>query len=444
MRTFLLSVLGLTTLIATAACSGTVNPSQSPSEQGNDPSKSEVASSALSRNQSPSVPASDTETLVSGNTELAVDLYKTLGSDVRFAGKNLFFSPHSISVALAMTYAGAHGNTESEMATALHFTLPQAQLHNAINGLDLALASRGASGAKAKDGTPFRLRISNSLWGLPKMPFEQPFLDTIATNYGAGIRLTDFIQNPEGSRTAINGWVETETEQRVKDLIPAGVINALTRLVLVNAVYFNASWATPFEPVLTKPGVFHAADGAAMTDFMHQTTELGHAHGDGYDAVRIPYDGNELDMLAIVPDDLGAFESTLTASKLNTIASSMKSGLVQLTLPKFKVEGETFSVAGTLQQLGMKDAFKDGAADFSNMLPLNVDRLYVSDVMHKAFVAVDETGTEAAAATAVVMAGRGATGPDDKTVITVDKPFVFAIQDRATGAFVFVGRVMHP
>ncbi len=445
MRTFTIEALGLASVVALVACNDgtTASSSQPSSPNEGEPASTPVATSALSRNTSPNVAASDAEALVAGDTAFAADLYKTLGT-TKFAGENLFFSPHSVSVALAMAFAGARGTTESEMAAALHFTLPQTSLHNAMNGLDLALASRG-SGAKAADGAPFRLRVTNSIWGQPNMPFEQPFLDTIATNYGAGVRLTDFATDPEASRTTINAWVAKETEDRIEELLGAGSLTRKTRLVLVNAVYFNAAWANHFEPALTRPGTFHAPSGDVTADFMRQTTMFEHARGDGYDVIKLPYDGQELDLVAMVPDagKLDAFESTLDATKLATITSNTTFGLVELQLPKFKIEGKSFGLHEALGQLGMKQAFDENAADFSGMLTPSVERLYVGDVVHQAFVAVDEKGTEAAAATAVVMAGAPSVEPE-KTVLTIDRPFVFGIRDRATGAFVFLGRVMHP
>jgi serpin B len=436
MRSSTLSALCLSAVFVAAGCA---NDGGAPKSRA-----SAVAQSALSRNTSPNVPTSDADALVDGNRAFAVDLYKVLAKSDAFSGKNLFFSPHSISVALAMAYAGARGATASEMASALDFTLPPERLHNAMNGLDLDLGSRGAT-AKASDGSPFRLRVTNSLWGLPKMPFEQTFLDTIMTNYGAGVRLTDFAGDPEGSRTAINSWVAGETEQRIEELLAKGTITSNTRLVLVNAVYFNAAWQHAFEPAVTKSGSFHALGGDTSADFMHQTAELKHVRGVDYDAIMLPYDGDELDMIVVVPDSgaLGSVEGELDASKLRTITSSMTSQNVDLTLPKFKIEGVSFSLKVALAALGMKQAFEPDHADFSGILSPSVDRLYVSDVVHEAFVSVDEKGTEAAAATAVVAAGFAA-APVEAIAVTVDRPFLFGVRDRATGAFVFFGRVVNP
>ncbi len=436
MRHFTLRALILTAVLSSAAvaCSDETAAESTP-----------IAASALSRNTSPNVAPADAAQLAADNADFAVDLYKTLGKSSGFTGQNLFFSPHSISIALAMTYAGARGTTATEMASALHFTLPQEKLHNAFNALDLALASRGQD-AKAADGNPFRLRVTNSIWGLNGMPFEKPFLDTIAVNYGAGIRLTEFVKAPEESRGAINGWVEKQTEERIKELLVKGSITDLTRMVLVNAVYFNAAWATPFQLEATKDGTFHGASGDVTAKFMAQTAEYAFARGEGFEAVTLPYDGQELDLVAIVPNagTIDAFESTLDGKKLASITSSMTSGLVELQLPKFKIEGKSFSLKDSLKTLGMKAAFEDGPADFSGIVSPSVEKLHVDNVYHQAFVAVDENGTEAAAATAVVINAKSSAGPTEKTTITIDRPFLFAIKDRSTGALVFLGRVMQP
>jgi serpin B len=438
----LASALALLSFGAVAGCS---TPDSGNAPAGTGPSVDDVpmAQSSIPRSTAPAVVPSDAEALRSGNTAFAADVYKTLRSSPRFEGQNIFFSPHSISVALAMTYAGARGTTESEMASALHFSLPQDRLHPAFNALDLALSSRG-TGAKAADGEPFRLRVTNSLWGLPKMPFEQPFLDTLAESYGAGVRLTDFVADPEASRQTINKWVDIQTEQRIPELLPQNSVNPLTRLVLVNAVYFNAAWKDPFEPESTKSGTFHGVGGDVDASFMASFGPLRHARGSDYDAVALPYDGNELELVAIVPDSgkLDAVESRLDGAMLESVASSLASREVQLKLPKFEIKGRSFSLRETLLALGMKSAFDGGSADLTGMLPKSVDSLYIADIIHDAFVSVDEKGTEAAAATAVLVAGRGA--PSDFVNLTIDRPFIFAVRDIATGAVVFLGRVTKP
>ena len=435
-----LVALGTVTACSTSTDSPGSNPSTNPGPTTDDVP---MAKSLIPRSTAPSVTPSDAETLTSDNTAFAADVYKTLRSSPKFEGQNIFFSPHSISVALAMTYAGARGTTESEMASALHFSLPQDRLHSAFNALDLALASRG-TGAKAADGLPFRLRVTNSLWGLPKMPFEQPFLDTIAESYGAGIRLTDFVGDPEGSRQTINKWVDGQAESRIPELLAKDAVNPLTRLVLVNAVYFNAAWKEPFEDAITKTGTFHGIGGDVDASFMASTSWLRHARGSDYDAVALPYDGNELELVAIVPDSgkLDAVEGRLDGAMLESVAASLESREVALKLPKFEIKGQSFSLRETLLALGMKSAFDPGSSDLTGMLPNSVDHLYVADVIHDAFVKVDEKGTEAAGATAVLIAGRGA--PTDVVSLTIDRPFIFGVRDIATGAFVFLGRVAKP
>jgi serpin B len=249
---------------------------------------------------SPSVSAADREHLVGGNSMFAFDLYQYFKDEAGEA--NLFYSPFSISVALAMTYSGARGGTEQQMADTLHFTLPQAQLHPAFNWLDLALASRG-EGAKGKDDQGFRLNIVNAIWGQSGYKFLDTFLDALAVNYGAGLRLLDFASDSEASRLTINDWVSDQTEGRIEDLIPQGLINPVTRLVLTNAIYFNAAWAEPFKESQTKDGAFHLLDGVQVTvPMMWHSASYGYAKGGDYQAVELPYDGHELSMVILLPE----------------------------------------------------------------------------------------------------------------------------------------------
>ncbi len=400
------------------------------------PAQAQVAQSDKPRVQSPSVASSDLAELVAGNSAFAFDLYQA----IRKQSGNLFYSPYSISAALAMTYAGARGTTEHQMADVLHFALPQDRLHPAFNALDQALASRGA-GAKSKDGKPFRLRIANSLWGQAGYKFLPAFLDTLAENYGAGLRLVDFQKVPEAARKTINDWVSDQTEGKIRDLIPQGAIDRLTRLVLANAIYFNAAWMYPFEKEATQDGPFYLLDGSQVTvPMMRQSKHFRYFAGDGVQAVELPYDGGEVSMVLIVPDrgQFPAFEETLTAETVADILANMESANIDLTMPKFQYDA-TLSLADTLKAMGMPDAFSTNA-DFSGMD--GTRNLAITDVFHKAFVAVDEAGTEAAAATAVVI---GLTAmPVLPIDLTVDRPFVFLIRDMQTGAILFVGRVLNP
>ncbi len=395
-----------------------------------------VAQSEKPRETSPDVDASDTGALVDGNSEFAFDLYQA----IRERDGNLFYSPYSISLALAMTYAGARGETEQQMADTLRFLLPQGRLHPAFNALDLELASRG-EGAEGKDGEGFRLNIVNALWGQEDYTFLEEYLDVLAENYGAGLRLMDFVNAPEESRVTINDWVSEQTEGKIEDLIPQGVIDAMTRLVLTNAIYFNAAWQSPFSEDLTRDGTFHLLDGGEVTvPMMGQTERFGYADGEGYVAVELPYDGRELSMVVLLPDTgrFEAFEGDLDADLVAAIVDDLAYKQVALTMPKFEFESE-MSLAKTLVAMGMPIAFS-GSADFSGMTG-NRD-LSIADVLHKAFVSVDEAGTEAAAATAVVM--KLTAVPEQPVEVTVDRPFVFLIRDIDTGSVLFLGRVMNP
>jgi serpin B len=422
MKKILLSIMILIVLVSVVGCAGLPGTG--------------VALSDKQRDTSPNASASDLATLVDGNSKFAFDLYQV----VSHQGGNLFYSPYSISLALAMTYAGARGETEQQMADTLHFALQQDRLHPAFNSLDLALASRG-EGAKGKDDKGFRLHIVNAIWGQQDYQFLPAFLDVLAENYGAGLRLLDFVKEPEQSRITINDWVSDQTEGKIEDLIPQGVIDTLTRLVLTNAIYFNAAWQNPFDEKLTSNGTFHLLEGGDVTvPMMKQTHSFGYATGDGYQAVDLPYDGNELSMIILLPDS-GKFESvqnSLNTALVDQIVSDLQSREVDLTMPKFQFESE-FGLADTLAAMGMPVAFSPDA-DFSGMTGNR--ELSITDVVHKAFVSVDEAGTEAAAATAVVV---GLTSiPEQPVQVTVDRPFMFLIRDIETGTILFIGRIANP
>jgi serpin B len=430
MKSILLIALVVVTMLGLLGCGG---PGGAP--DGRVPGQQKARSDKV-RVTSPEVAEPDLGELAQENGAFALDLYHVLRKD----RDNLFYSPYSISVALAMTYAGARGETERQMADALHYTLPQDRLHPSFNALDFALASRG-EGAKGKDWEGFRLHVANAIWGQTDYTFLSEFLDVLAVNYGAGLRLVDFKQAPEQARATINDWVSEETEGRIVDLIPAGAIDALTRLVLTNAIYFNAAWSMPFEEKLTEDGPFRLLDGGEVTvPMMKQTESLGYAAGQGYQAVELPYDGHELSMVLLVPEpgEFGAFEDSLDAARVAGILDDLARRQVALIMPKFEFES-SFSLVDALAALGMPDAFSE-RADFSGMTG---DReLAISDIVHKAFVSVDEAGTEAAAATAVIMAVTSA--PTEPVRVTVDRPFIFAIRDIETGATLFVGRVVDP
>jgi len=397
----------------------------------------EIARSDLDRDLEPQVAPEDLHQVAADNRAFALNLYQVLkdgGPD------NLFYSPHSISVALAMTYAGARGQTEAEMAQAMHFTLGQERLHPAFDELDLLLASRG-EGAEGKDGEGFRLHVVNALWGQKGYKFEDAFLDTLAQNYGAGLRLVDFAKAAEAARKIINTWVSEQTEGRIQDLIAPGVLDSMTRLVLTNAIYFNAAWQFPFDEERTADGPFTRLDGSQVTvPMMAQQESLGYVAGDEYQAVDLLYSGGELSMTVLLPDEgnFEAFEASLDTGRIETVFESLRRQEVALTMPKYEFEAE-FSLPDALRQLGMVEPFTS-QADFSGMT--GARDLFISDVLHKAFVSVDESGTEAAAATAVIM--KLTAMPSEPVRVEVNRPFIFLIRDIETGAILFMGRVLDP
>lgn len=388
----------------------------------------EIYQSSLSRNTNPNFISDDLTELVNGNLGFALDLYR----EVRGSGGNLFFSPYSISLALAMTYAGARGFTAQEMAEVLHFTLPQERLHPAFNALDLALISQNSEN--------FRINIANSIWGQAGFEFRQEFLDLLALNYGAGLRGLNFKEDPEAARVRINDWVSEQTNGKIKDLIPPGAIDTLTRLVLTNAIYFNAMWVYPFSENLTTDGLFTLLDGSQITVpmmYWQNGESIRYTEGEGYRAVELPYRETSTAMLVILPESFEQFESMLTAERLREIVENLEIQNVIVNMPKFRFEFP-LDLTETLAGMGMATAFSD-QADFTGMAE---DRLQISKVLHKAFVSVDEKGTEAAAATAVIMQLTSVLPPP--ITVSIDHPFVFLIHDTSTGAVLFMGRVLDP
>jgi len=400
------------------------------------PTLPDVAASSLERDATPDVDPEDLDALVRGNAAFAFDLLHVLSEP---AG-NLFYSPYSVSAALAMVYAGARGETARQMGQALRFDLDQDTLHPAFNRLDLELARRGEVDPPY-EGEGFELRIVNAAWGQRGYTFLARYLDVLAVSYGAGVRLLDFVEDPEGSRIKINDWVSERTNERIVDLLPSGSIDTLVRLVLTNAIYFNAPWLTPFDPEETAPGTFAPLGADAVSVSMMRAVEARrYANWTGGQAVELPYNGETLSMILFVPDrgTYEAFEAGFDLARYDEIVSSLASRQVDLRLPKFEVSYEVSLVDG-MAVLGMTDAFTD-TADFSGID--GTRDLSISDILHKTWVSVDEAGTEAAAATAVVF--RLVSFPGPPVVVTVDRPFLFVIRDIPTGAILFVGRVVNP
>jgi len=399
-----------------------------------------LAASVLGQAAAPPVPAEDVTAVARGNTAFALDLYGRL----RSREGNLFLSPYSISTALAMTRAGAGGETASQMDDVLHFTLMQDRLHSAFGALQNEV--RGAAGESCE------ISVANALWGQRGYDFRKGFIKLVGENYGGGLRTVDFMRDGEGARKTINDWVESETREKIKDLIQPGVLTPLTRLVLTNAIYFKGDWASQFDKRNTREenftlrghGPVRSAVERIKTPMMHQTADFGYTETDAFQALEMPYAGDRLTMVVFLPkqeETLGGLERTLTAENLSAWLKMLRKQKVFVALPKFTMTVK-FQLAETLKAMGMTDAFRLPPADFSGMIERAEKELFISHVIHKAFVDVHEEGTEAAAATGVVMELKSA--PTRPLVFRADHPFVFIIRDTRTDSILFMGRVMDP
>ncbi len=391
---------------------------------------------ALAGQATPAPPVAD---LVAGNTAFALDLYAELRA---IAAGNLLFSPYSISQALAMTWAGAAGETASQMATTLGFSTDQLKVNTAFSALNADLLARGAGG----DGEG-ALRIANALWGEQTYPFSDAFSAELERYYGAGLQDTDFAGAPEEARVEINDWVAEQTEDRIEDIVPEGVITTMTRLVLANAIYFYGPWRDTFMSAYTEDDTFHLIDGGEVTvPFMFQQETFPYTAGDGWQAIELPYEQEGFAMTILLPDEgtFADFEAGLDAGTLDAAVGQLDWRPMDLYFPKFRFDFSA-SVAEALKALGMTDAFDPDRADFSGMVDgTPPEELAIGDVLHKAFIGVDEDGTEAAAATAVIVGATSAAPPEDPLEVRVDRPFLFAIRDTVTGTLLFLGRVMDP
>lgn len=367
------------------------------------------------------------------NLEFALDLYGRL----RTAEGNLFLSPHSISAALAMTRVGARGRTAEQMDRVLRFRLSDDALHGAFAGLRARLE-------KVASDDAVRIDVANSLWPQTSYELRREFLRTVERWYGVSITPVDYRAAMEAARAAINRWVEERTEEKIQELVPEGILTPLTRLVLVNAIYYQAAWASPFRPEATRKATFHPETGELVTvDMMRQTGYFGVGSAEGCRLLELPYSERSLSMVVLLPEKgrtLESIEKRLDAKTLGRWLSGLRSANLDLQLPRFRFTSR-FRLDSVLEALGMRDAFSARDADFSGMDP-EPPGPYISAVLHKAFIDVSEKGTEAAAATAVVMALRAA--PSRPEPFVVDRPFLFLIRERATGAVLFLGRFVRP
>jgi len=374
---------------------------------------------------------SNVKIVVEGNTAFALELYQKLSS----TEGNLFLSPYSISTALAMTYAGARENTATQMAETLHFSLEQQQLHPAFAKLESHL------NAVQKKGN-IQLNVANSLWPQKDYPFLKEYLALIKEHYGVLITPVDYRTAREAACKLINGWVEEKTKNKIKNLIQPDVLDALTRLILVNAIYFKGNWASQFEENQTKNAPFRLLSGKTIqVPTMSQKQEFGYAEDQSLQILELPYIGNDLSMLVMLPkqaDGIAELEKNLTVENLRKWTTSLRKREVSVFLPKFKMTTQ-FRLGEVLISMGMSEAFDMNKANFAGM-DGNPNWLYIAAVIHKAFVDVNEEGTEAAAATAVEMKALSA----PPLTFRADHPFIFLIRENLTGSILFLGRVIDP
>jgi serpin B len=368
----------------------------------------------------------DVAALVQANNSFGVDLYSTLSK----TPGNLFFSPYSISNGLALAYSGARSRTAEEMKAALHFPWQGVQLHQAFHSLISSLTQK-----------KYTLEIANRLWGQKGYEFLPDFLKVGEDAYGAGLQEVDFLNNTEAARRTINSWVEKQTQDKITELLKPGVLTRDNRLVLTNAIYFKAAWQRPFMEKETKTEPFHVTNtNEVKTPMMHQAGRMRYYDGGTFSVLRLPYENGDISMFVLLPnkvDGLPELEKQLTPSNLDNWTSHLGDRIVTLALPKFKTTAE-FMLDDTLRQMGMTTAFSP-TADFSGIT--KTDKLAISHVVHKAFVGVNEAGTEAAASTAI---GFEPTSAPPPATFVADHPFIFVIRDSQTGSVLFIGRLVNP
>ncbi len=377
--------------------------------------------------------------LVHGNNQFALELYKEFQGTEQ--GKNIFFSPWSMSFALGMTFEGAKGQTAEEMQSVLHLPADDtarrfsfAKVYNLIN-----------SGDK-----PYKLSTANALWAQKDYAFLQDYFETVEKYYVGKVTNLDFKADTENSRKTINTWVEQQTNNKIKDLIPPGVLDPLTRLVLTNAIYFKGTWVTQFNPAYTKPEDFKVSPSktvkADMMRIVGSDTRFNYAETEELQALELPYKGDDLSMLILLPkeDSPDSLEASLTAEKLQEIRDMLEERKIPIFIPKFTFETK-YMMVPALESMGIHAAFVPNSGNDPNAADLSgmdgTKNLYISSIIHQAFVQVDEEGTEAAAATAVVV---GATSAGPMNEFRADHPFIFIIQERSTGSILFLGRVTDP
>jgi serpin B len=440
MRThFMITYVGIamTGMLLLSGCgkNGAVNPIAG---QHNSVAEGNLLKSTLARVTLPSS-AVDLAAVTDGNNTFGWALFNKLQTDTA----NLFFSPYSISTAMAMAWQGARGETKTEMTRALHFALDSMRFNIAMNAIDLALARRG-QGAAGREGAGFTIRCANGLWGEKTETFLQGFLDPLAQYFGAGMRTCDFVNNYEPTRVEINDTIENQTNGKITELIPPGVLSSHTKLVITNSVYFDAAWADTFSHNNTYKSQFvRSRNDTATAWYMHRTGGYNYAEDMQYQALELPYDGGQVSMVIVLPKDMNVSQSEgmVSEERIKTLIGGLSRQAVHVYIPKFTFTFGTISLKDNLCAMGIEKAFSS-QADFSGIN--GTGGLVIGDVLHKAFVAVDEKGTTAAAATAVVILDGMA--PNGQSIVTfaADHPFVFFIRDIPTNQILFMGNLSKP
>ncbi len=397
--------------------------------------------SKLPYETSPNVEDKDFEQFVTNTNEFGFSLFRRLAND----NNNMVFSPLSIATALGMTYAGARGNTEAEMAQAMQNDLPTETFHAAANRLMIAMSDCNIADYEPPDGTgkkSLQLSLVNALWAQRDYSIEEPFLDILSVNYDSGTKILDFMSVPENSRLIINDWVSDNTNSKIKELLPPDAVSRDTRLILTNALYFYGTWSNVFDVKNTKNAAFHTStENTVFVPMMANSAGYPNGKGDMFQIVEIPYIGNEITMTVIIPEE-GKLADIRNMANSDWLADALESinvfGEARLTFPKFSFTWGSHFLKEQLISLGMVDAFEKDTSNFSGIN--NTEKLFINDVVHQAFIGVDEYGTEAAAATAVIMDGYTSVPPE----IVVDRPFLFFIRNKLNGIILFAGQVTDP
>lgn len=436
-RRRILSASGALLACSLAGCAGQNAPESTPSGTQTATGRAAPSDTVTATEESDLTPAERLELLAADNAAFALALHRYLADH---EGGNVFVSPYSISSAIAMAYAGARGDTRTQIQETLHYSLEE-EVHPAFDDLEAELEQRGTDSSPDSDDEVdgFQLDVANAVWGQAGAPFKDEYLDLLESHYGAGLRPADFRSDPESERQRINEWVAERTDGRIENLLPQGTISKLTRLVLTNAIYFLATWQSEFDPEETEPSTLTALDGTTSTvPMMRQGLRTDYASINGAEAIELPYVGRDVSMVLILPDagSFESFERSLDAETLFEIFDVLGDARGAIRLPGFEYRTE-LTLSDQLSALGMALPFKR-AADFSGM-DEEGETLYIEDVYHEAYVAVDEEGTEATGATAVVT--NVTSSPPESFDLTFDRPFLFCIRDRPTDAVLFLGRV---